>query len=191
MVPVDDYGRLARDTAFAYSILPAEYVAGVAQLLIYADGDLWESILASNSGPSQVLLPAGYSFLSNKNYEIQILLGNPGDANAIYSEKVPVIPVVSKVDLHVDGLPEVIEDQIGAFVLLNNDYDEKDRDPLVTLLDVETPTMIREDDELKRAWLHIDDADMLNGTWQVKASRTLTAENLLRTRWHTLRNETC
>jgi transglutaminase-like putative cysteine protease len=170
VAPVDEYGRLLRDTSFAYTILPVEYVAGLAQLLIYADGDLRESILASNSGASQVLLPAGYTFVPGKSYDIQVLLGNPGDANAIYSKKVPVLPVISKVDLHVDGLPDVVEDQIGAFVLLNNDYDEKDRDPSVTLLDVETPTMIREDDELKRAWLHIDDADMLNGTWQVKAS---------------------
>jgi len=166
---VDDTGRLLSDTAFAYTIEPAGYVAGMAQVLIYADGELWESILAATSGTAEVIIPAGYTFLPNKTYHIQLLLGNPGDANRISSQKVPVLPIVSKVDLRIDGLPELIEDQVGAFVLLNNDFDESDRDASVTLSDIETTTMIPEDDELKRAWLHIDDADMLNGTWQLQA----------------------
>lgn len=167
---VDDSGRLISDTAFTYTIEPAGYVAGMAQLLIYADGELWESLLAATSGTATMIIPAGYTFLPNKTYEIQVLLGNSGDANMISSARVPVLPVVSKVDLRIDGLPELIEDQVGAFVLLNNDYDERDHDPSVILADIDTATMIPEDDELKRAWLHIDDADMLNGTWQVKVN---------------------
>ncbi len=167
---MDEYGRLLRDTAFNYTILPAEYVAGMAQVLIYSDGDLRETILAPLSAASSVTLPAGYMFLPSRNYEIQLLLGNPGDVNAIYSDKIPIMPVVSKVDLHIDGLPDIVEDQIGAFVLLNNDYDERDNDASITLLDIETPGMIRSDDELKRAWLHIDDADMLGGSWQVRVN---------------------
>jgi transglutaminase-like putative cysteine protease len=170
-VPVDSNGILQRDTDFFFTIQPAEYVAGMAQVLVFADGALWEALYAPKSGTGSVTFPAGYTFLPNKSYEVQLLLNNSGDDNAIYSDRVAIVPVISEVDLHIDGLPEVVEDQVGAFVLLNNDFDERDRQSLTTLLDVETAEIITDDDELKRAWLIINDPDMVGGTWQVTTSR--------------------
>lgn len=169
-VPVDSKGRLTRDFNIPFSIRPAEYVAGFAQVLIFADGSLWETLLAPTSGSGTVTLPQGYYFDPTKNYQVQVLLGQVGEVNAILSSKTPIIPMLSSIDLQIDALPDLLESQIGAFVLLNNDFDEQEADPTVTEPDATTPGMLASDDELKRAWVQIDDPDMLGGTWQVRAS---------------------
>ncbi|TLM69003.1 MAG: alpha/beta hydrolase [Deltaproteobacteria bacterium] len=168
---VDSQGIASHDLTFSFSIGPAQYVANVAQVLLYRNGVLWDTFPAGTSGTPAVVLPAGYFYDLNATYELQVLLNNAGDANEILSRKVPLLVRTTAVELQIAGLPSAGKAQAGAFVLLNNDFDEKDANPEVTLPDAATPSMITTDDELKHAWLLIDDSNRAQGgSWQVRAS---------------------
>ncbi|MHB8709524.1 MAG: hypothetical protein ACYC9I_11665, partial [Desulfuromonadales bacterium] len=168
-VLVDPRGIAQHDLNVGFAILPAEYVANYAQVLLYRNGELWDTLPAGTSGNPAAVFPAGYWFDPQATYELQVLLNNPGDANEIRSRKIPLLRRTAAIDLQIDGLPAAVEDQVGAFVLLNNDFDEQDADPAVTLPDAATLGIIEADDELKRAWLQIDDSTGQGGSWQVRA----------------------
>lgn len=169
-VLVDSRGITRQDLRVEFSIRPAEYVANFAQLLLYRNGELWDTLPAGISGLSAAVFPAGYWFDPRATYELQVLINNPGDVNEIRSRKIPLLQRTAAVDLRVDSLPDTVEDQVGAFVLLNNDFDEQEADPAVTFPDAATDALIETDDELKRAWLQIDDSTGQGGSWQVRAS---------------------
>ncbi|NJC86977.1 MAG: alpha/beta hydrolase [Desulfuromonas sp.] len=169
-VQVDARGVAQRDLVFGCTIAPAQYVANYAQVLLYRNGELWDTLPAATSGSPSVVFPAGYTFDMKGTYELQVLLNNAGEANEIRSRRIPLLQRTAAVDLQVDGVTAAVEDQVGAFVLLNNDFDEHDADPAVTLPDAATPAIVATDDELKRAWLQIDDSTGQGGSWQVRAS---------------------
>jgi transglutaminase-like putative cysteine protease len=169
-VQVDGRGVSQRDLPFSFKINPAGYVASFAQVLLYRNGELWDTIMAGTTGTASIVFPAGYFFDSQANYELQVLLNNAGETNEILSRRVPLLLRTASVDLQIEGLPSAVKGQVGAFVLLNNDFDEKDADPAVTLPDAATPAIVATDDELKRAWLLIDDSSGQSGYWRVQAS---------------------
>ena len=166
-VLVNTQGIAQRDLRFGYGIEPAAYVANQAQVMLFRNGELWDTLPAVTSGEAEVTFPAGYWFDPKANYELQVLLNNAGEANAIHSRRIPLLQRTAAVDLRVDGLPDAVEDQVGAFVLLNNDYDEQAGDPTLPVPDAATPTIVTGDDELKRAWLQIDDSTGQGGSWRV------------------------
>jgi len=167
---VNAQGIAQRDLSFGFVIEPVAYVANQAQVLLLRNGELWDTLPAGTSGAAAVTFPAGYWFDPKANYELQVLLNNVGEANAIYSGRIPLLQRTAAVDLRIDGLPDAVEDQVGAFVLLNSDFDEKEADPAKTLPDAATPSIVEADDELKRAWLQIDDSGGRGGSWQVVAN---------------------
>lgn len=169
-VLVDSHGISQHDALFSFAIRPAQYVANLAQVLLYRDGELWDTLATGTSGSPSVVLPAGYYFDPKASYELQVLLNNAGDANEIQSRRIPLLPRTAAVDLQIEGLPAAFEDQVGAFVLLNGDYDERDANPDESLPDAATPGILVTDDELKRAWLLIEDSTVREGTWRVRAS---------------------
>lgn len=166
---IDARGVALQELVFNFTILPLQYTANCAQVLLYRNGELWDTLPAATFGSPSVVFPAGYTFDLKGTYELQVLLNNAGEANEIRSRKVPLLQRLTAVDLQIDALSAMVEDQVGAFVLLNNDFDEHDADPLITLPDAATPTMVETDDELKRAWLQIDDSTGQGGSWQVRA----------------------
>ncbi|MCM2264957.1 MAG: alpha/beta hydrolase [Desulfuromonadales bacterium] len=168
-VLIDSRGIAQHDLTFDFNILPLQYTANCAQVLLFRNGELWDTLPAAISGIHSVVFPAGYTFDLKGTYELQVLLNNAGEANEIRSRKVPLLQRLAAVDLQIDGLPAMVEDQVGAFILLNNDFDEQDADPAVTLPDAATPAIVEADDELKRAWLQIDDSTGQGGSWQVRA----------------------
>lgn len=168
-VLVNAQGVAQRDLNVAFAIEPTAYVANQAQVMLFRNGELWDTLPAGTSGEAAVAFPAGYWFDPKANYELQVLLNNAGEANAIYSRRIPLLQRTAAVDLRIDGLPDAVEDQVGAFVLLNSDYDEQAGDPAMPVPDAATPTIVANDDELKRAWLQIDDSSGQGGSWRVSA----------------------
>ena len=166
---VNARGIAQHDLTFAFAIEPAQYVANYAQVLLWRNGELWDILPAGTSGSASVVFPAGYWFDPAASYQLEVLLNNAGETNAIHSRRIPLLRRTAAVDLQVDELPAAVENQAGAFVLLNNDFDERDTDPAVTLPDAATPGMVETDDELKRVWLQIDDSSGQGGSWQVRA----------------------
>jgi hypothetical protein len=169
-VLVDGQGIAQRDLRFNFVIEPAAYVANQSQVLLYRNGELWDTLPAGRSGAAAVTFPAGYWFDPQASYELQVLLNNAGEANQIWSKRIPLLQRTAAVDLRIDGLPDAVEDRIGAFVLVNNDFDESDADPEGGAPDLDTPAIVTTDDELKRAWLQIDDSSGAGGSWRIRAS---------------------
>ncbi|PLX88538.1 MAG: hypothetical protein C0614_02425, partial [Desulfuromonas sp.] len=170
VVAADERGVASRNADFVYTIEPSGYVANQAQVLLYADSQLWGVFPAAKTGTGTVTLPTGYYFDPRRNYHVEVRLNNPGDVNEIRSGRIPVMPQTSVAGLSIEGLPMDALTTVGAFVLLNNDFDEQDQDSSVTAADVETPEIIDEDDELRRGWLHTGGVEMVDGSWHLQVS---------------------
>ena len=84
-VLVDPRGIAQRDLTFSFAIAPAQYVANYAQVLLWRNGELWDTLPAATSGNPAVTFPAGYWFDPRSNYELQVILNNAGEANEIRS----------------------------------------------------------------------------------------------------------
>lgn len=173
-VAVDSSGYLTENTDFAYTILPAAYRANMAQLLLYRNGELIFVAATNKSGTPSVTFPAGFWFDRNSTYELEVLLNNQGDADEISSGRIPLLTLVNMVDLRIDGLAEGYEDSVGAFVLLNNDYDEGTVDDVTGLPvrdNLGEPKVVQPDDEIKKAFLVLDGQGVAtSGQWKLLVS---------------------
>ncbi|MBE0597393.1 MAG: Ig-like domain-containing protein, partial [Desulfuromonadales bacterium] len=171
IAPVSSQGYLLQELPFTYSILPAPYRAGFAQVLLYRNGILRFVARTAETGSPTLVFPAGYWFDRNSRYELEVILNNPGESNEIRSGRIPLLPIINMVDLRVSALPDDQEESAGAFLLLNNDLDEGRIDPASgkPLKDNEGgDAMVQPDDEIKKAYLAIDGQGVVSsGRWQL------------------------
>jgi len=173
VVNVDEDGFALQGAQFSYSILPATYAADFAQVLLYKGDRLLSAVPAATTGTGSFTIPQGFWFDPNSEYSAQVILDYSWE-DEIRSPRVPILPTSDMVDLFVEGLPRAVEDQVGAFVLLNNDFDEGNVDQEGLPLPDSTLSVDRivpDDDEIKRAQLVLDGQGVVSeGAWMLQVS---------------------
>ncbi len=87
VLSLTEQGFLTQEVALAYRILPAEYTAGSAELLIYAD-DEWIGVAqgSSRTGEGQATIQRGFEFDLEKVYEAELVL-NRGGSSEVRSDR--------------------------------------------------------------------------------------------------------
>jgi RHS repeat-associated protein len=91
VVSLDENGYVTDDKTFTYTINPAGYQAGIAQVLMYKNDSLALVVPTGKTGSPSMVIPAGYWFDRNSKNMIEVLLNNEGDPDEIRSVSIPVV----------------------------------------------------------------------------------------------------
>ncbi|MBU1715844.1 MAG: hypothetical protein KKG70_09555, partial [Proteobacteria bacterium] len=143
-VVINEQGFLKDDYQIAYQILPLEYHAGSAYLIVSEntgtlDAPLLEPMRyietetsSTPTAPATGTLARGFKFEPNKKYVIETVL-NPGTGHEIKSDIIPLTLVCAELDADLNNDQQITEDDdpmetigLGLVVPLNLDDDDGD-----------------------------------------------------------------